>query len=79
MPPHILEEMFNPFFTTKKNGIGLGLPITQQIIHSHGGKIDVRSKVEKGTIFTIILKITDDIDKFYQKAKASQLEQISST
>lgn len=53
----VLENMFNPFFTTKPNGTGLGLPITQQIIHGHGGKIDVQSKVGKGTIFSFILPL----------------------
>lgn len=77
MPSHVLEEMFNPFFTTKKNGLGLGLPISQQIIHSHGGKIDVTSEVGKGTTFTITLKITDDINKICQDKKAHQFEQIS--
>ena len=79
IPPHILEEMFNPFFTTKKNGVGLGLSISQQIIHSHNGKIDVKSKLGQGTVFTITLKIIDDIDKFYQKSEVSEFEQISAT
>jgi PAS domain S-box-containing protein len=57
IPEDVLEDMFNPFFTTKPNGTGLGLSITQRIIHAHGGKIDVKSKVGKGTTFSFILPI----------------------
>jgi signal transduction histidine kinase len=43
------EEIFNPFFTTKPTGTGLGLFITHQIIKEHGGSIDVESTVGQGT------------------------------
>jgi signal transduction histidine kinase len=43
------EEIFNPFFTTKTAGTGLGLFITHQIIKEHGGSIDVESTVGQGT------------------------------
>ncbi|MBI3798474.1 MAG: GAF domain-containing protein, partial [Deltaproteobacteria bacterium] len=43
------EEIFNPFFTTKTTGTGLGLFITHQIIKEHGGSIDVESTVGQGT------------------------------
>lgn len=51
----MLDKIFLPFFTTKKDGIGLGLPICQNIITQHRGVIDVESIVNKGTIFTIKL------------------------
>lgn len=57
IPEDVLQDMFNPFFTTKPNGTGLGLPITQRIVHAHGGKIDVKSKVGSGTTFSLILPI----------------------
>jgi len=52
-----LENIFNPFFTTKSPdaGMGLGLSIVHRIISSHKGKIEVRSKKGKGTMFRIIL------------------------
>jgi len=53
----VLPNLFDPFFTTKPHGIGLGLPITQQIIHGHKGRIDVQSKVGKGTTFTFTLPL----------------------
>ncbi len=58
MSEETLSHIFEPFFTTKKEyGTGLGLPITYGIIEKLGGKIDVKSKVNNGTIFTITLKI----------------------
>jgi two-component system sensor histidine kinase AtoS len=57
IPDDVLQDMFNPFFTTKPNGSGLGLSITQRIIHAHGGKIDVKSQVGKGTTFSFVLPI----------------------
>ncbi|HEX9974322.1 MAG TPA: ATP-binding protein [bacterium] len=62
--PENLEELFNPFYTTKANGTGLGLPISQQIIKSHGGTIEVQSKIGKGTTFSFTLRIVDNITDF---------------
>jgi signal transduction histidine kinase len=47
------EKIFTPFFTTKKEGTGIGLPISQKIIHSHDGNIDVLTKEGTGTEFRI--------------------------
>jgi PAS domain S-box-containing protein len=53
------ERVFNPFFTTKPGGIGLGLSIAQQIVTAHGGHIRVMNEGEgKGVIFRIELPIT---------------------
>jgi signal transduction histidine kinase len=57
--PGIAEDLrnkiFEPFFSTKEEGIGLGLPIAQRIVEEHGGEIRVESKVGGGTTFTISL------------------------
>jgi signal transduction histidine kinase len=53
-----LGKIFDPFFTTKESGNGLGLAITHGIIEQHNGKIEVFSKLGRGTIFTIRLPIT---------------------
>ncbi len=50
-----LSKIFNPFFTRKPDGIGLGLPISQRIIRQHGGVIDVESKLGVGTTFYVKL------------------------
>ena len=53
-----LERLFQPFFTTKSLGLGLGLSISQQIMQNHGGKIEVKSQYRKGSTFSIYLPIT---------------------
>jgi len=47
------DKIFNPFFTTKETGTGLGLAMTHKIIQEHGGNIEVDSVVGKGTTFTL--------------------------
>ena len=51
------ESIFQPFFTTKAGGTGLGLSVCQKIIHDHGGDIIVRSKAGTGSTFTVCLPI----------------------
>ncbi|MFH0809492.1 MAG: ATP-binding protein [Pseudomonadota bacterium] len=51
--PEYLERIFNPFFTTKKGGSGLGLSVCHKIIQDHGGMIDVESELNRGSTFTI--------------------------
>ncbi len=51
--------IFNPFFTTKASGTGLGLAITHRIIQEHNGRLEVESKVEKGTVFRVFIPIKE--------------------
>jgi signal transduction histidine kinase/HAMP domain-containing protein len=55
--PENIGRVFEPFFTTRANGAGLGLAITRKTIHDHGGVISVKSELGKGTCFTITLPI----------------------
>lgn len=57
IPASKLQEIFNPFFTTKENGTGLGLSVSYGIVRDHGGKIEVQSGMESGTIFTVTLPL----------------------
>ncbi len=56
--PDLLPKIFEPFFSTKKGGSGLGLPTTKKIIEGHHGTIEVQSELGKGTKFTIRLPAT---------------------
>ncbi len=60
IPPETQAQVFNPFFTTKDGGTGLGLPISLRIVEEHGGAIEVHSRVGQGTTFRVLLPITPD-------------------
>jgi len=51
MPEDVLEQIFIPFFSTKKNGNGIGLSLCKQIMMVHKGSITVQSKVNEGSVF----------------------------
>jgi signal transduction histidine kinase/MFS family permease len=63
IPEEYLEEIFNPFFTTKSTGSGLGLSISNQIIQDHRGYINVESQQHKGTSFFINLPVNQQSSK----------------
>ena len=55
IPAEVLPRIFEPLFTTKNFGVGLGLPTVRQIVELHGGTIDVESRPGSGTTFTVWL------------------------
>lgn len=58
IPAEHLEHIFEPDFTTKSSGMGLGLAITQNIVAGHGGSVRVASTPGQGTVFTLALPLT---------------------
>lgn len=57
IPQEKINQIFQPFFTTKKHGSGLGLMIVQRIVREHGGRIEVESNVGTGTLFRVWLPL----------------------
>ncbi len=57
MAPDVAAHVFEPFYSTKPSGSGLGLPTTRKIIEAHKGRIDVQSEPGRGTKFSVRLPI----------------------
>src|SRR5437870_6536874 len=55
--PEKLDRIFNPFFTTKERGTGLGMAISKKIVEAHEGAIEVASEVGRGTEFKVMLPL----------------------
>ena len=62
IPPDRLAKIFDPFFSTKEMGTGLGLSVVYGIVERHGGTIDIRSEVGKGTTVVLRLPITHRVE-----------------
>ena len=59
IPQEQINRIFEPFYTTKKKGSGLGLMIVQRIVRAHGGRIELESQVGRGTTFRIWLPLNE--------------------
>ena len=59
IPADQINNIFDPFYSTKENGTGLGLFVSYGIIQNHHGDIEVESNVGKGTVFTIKLPVDE--------------------
>lgn len=57
IPPDYIDYLFEPFFTLKTNGTGLGMSIVRRVVNSHGGKVEVRSQKDVGTSITVRLPL----------------------
>jgi two-component system, NtrC family, sensor histidine kinase HydH len=62
VPEELREEIFNPFVTTKKTGVGLGLSIVSKIIDGHHGSIHVENAPEGGAVFTLFFPLEKTIE-----------------
>jgi len=60
IPDEVMANLFKPFQTTKKGGLGLGLAYCKRAVEDHGGTITVESKVGEGTTFTISLPLREE-------------------
>lgn len=58
IPRAVINKIFDPFYSGKKNGTGLGLPISKKIVEAHNGRIEVFSEEGKGTTFTVIIPMS---------------------
>jgi PAS domain S-box-containing protein len=74
IPKSRLEKIFAPFFTTKTKGTGLGLPLVQKILESHGGTIRVESEVGVGTTFIITIPVYSSYSDRLQLQSLSSAE-----
>ncbi len=61
MTPEQMKKLFQPLFTTKARGIGLGLVVVKNLTEANGGRVEVRSEAGKGTVFTITLPAADEM------------------
>ncbi len=59
IPKEHIDKLFNPFFTTRPDAVGLGLFVTKQIVHRYGGSIRVESRMEEGTLFILQFPYVD--------------------
>jgi signal transduction histidine kinase len=57
IPPDVMSKVFEPLFTTKLTGVGLGLPMVKQIVEQHGGGMEISSERDRGTHVTLWLPL----------------------
>lgn len=74
IPAENLGSLFEPYFTTKAEGTGLGLMIVQRILRDHGGEIEVHSQVDSGTTFTLYLPRDERRIRLLKAARATPAE-----
>ena len=65
--PGALEKLFDLFFTTREEGSGLGLPIANQIIENHDGKLVAENNLDRGACFSIYLPVNSQHNKKNQE------------
>ena len=69
IPPELLHNIFNPFFTTKASGSGLGLSIVHKIVTRHYGNVEIDNRPGEGVSFLIKLPLLKESQSFFRKFK----------
>jgi two-component system sensor histidine kinase FlrB len=59
IPPSTRDHLFEPFFTTRPDGTGLGLAVVKSVVESHGGEVRMESGHTNGTVFTVTLPVAE--------------------
>jgi signal transduction histidine kinase len=79
IPPEVLPKVFDPFYTTRADGSGLGLAVVKKIALQHGADIEVESKPGHGTCFELIWPIApgEDIESLRGTARAGECKELS--
>jgi len=67
IPPEVMHNIFNPFFTTKDSGTGLGLAIVHKIVTRHFGEVEVYNKEGEGAVFRVCLPAAEESRAYYLK------------
>lgn len=79
IPPELLHNIFNPFFTTKDHGSGLGLSIVHKIITRHQGEMDLDNRPGKGVSFLVKFPLAKEAQKYFGKFKNTGEENHATT
>src|SRR5207249_1118287 len=59
MAAEVRQRIFDPFFSTKEHGSGLGLAVVQQVVAGHGGRVEVHSQPDQGSRFEVWLPVAN--------------------
>jgi PAS domain S-box-containing protein len=77
MSPEVMANIFRPFFSTKGNGTGLGMPLSQQILQEHGGTIECASAPGKGTSFVLSIPLAGPPTRAGRRSAASIIDPLA--
>lgn len=76
IPEDAVGRIFDPFFTSRNEGTGLGLSVAHRIVASHGGSIEVRSRVGQGSTFVVRFPVTQEVQQELQQGLQHDLEPV---
>ncbi|MNJ41479.1 Sporulation kinase E [compost metagenome] len=71
IPKENLQKIGEPFYTNKEKGTGLGVMVSQRIIESHRGTMDITSEIGKGTVVTLTLPKVDSCETTVEEDKTT--------